>query len=1216
MNVNACLTRLFKPFSCLIAFVVITTLLSSIDSSNSPAAVTTSITPTTGTGNLGTTITQAGNSYNITGGTRPGGGANLFHSFGNFSVGAGDIANFQNTIVNGAFPLTSNILARVTGGNISNIFGTIQTTNYGNANLFLMNPAGFLFGPTATINVGGMVAFTTADYLRLADGVRFNAVPDVAADALLSAAPVAAFGFLGPNAASIAIQGGTLQVSDGQTLSFIGGPRAFTDDTGATVPSGVTMTAGRLSAPNGLIYMETVTSPGEIPLPTLSGNPLGTPVSFPGSENAVIRIQSGELVMKGASLLTATTGPTSGTPIGIDIEVAGQFTMQNLSTLSSSTTGAGQGGAINVSASTLTMDASSIVSATSGQGTGGNISVRVAGLDLSNGAQIVTRTDGPGLGGSLDLMASDHVTVDGFDPTGTVPGVLSAFGVVPSGLMTVTTSTGNGGDVAVTAPRVNVTNGAYIGSFGSGDGNGGNLTLNVGTLNVESSGQVWSSSGLDFTTFTGGGGSSGNITVNATDEILVTGGDPFLFGPSLISSNAFGTGDGGSINLMAPTARVRLEDSGAVSSFSQISRTGPITVQTDTLSISGFVDFFGFPITGGIVATSGTPSVQGGGITVSASSVNVAQGAISNSAGGPVSLIVDTLNVTGGGQVSVTGAGAISITATDSVTVAGEFAGLASRIENITGGDVTNGGISITATKNVSVTDGGRINLEIGSQPGGQIAINAESITVTSGGKIRMDVGNGGGGQVQLTAKTVSLDQGGIQTNTILDAASGAINIDTTNLTLTSGSLINSQTGQGSPSSVQTGAGGPIVITAKDSVLLSGGSKITSSSLTAGDAGPITVQANNLVSLTGAGTGILSEALLIGRGGPVTVTTNSLAVSNGASISASTSGNVPSATGGTIEINANQVQLTNGGMITAASTGAGDGGSITIGAGSTFASNASTVSSTATQAQGGDITITAGQSVTLNSGSLITASSSGLGNAGNILINAGQNYTSTDSAVTTQAARASGGNITLLATGTVQLTNSQLNASVQGSSTTVGGNITIDPQYVILLNSQILAQATQGQGGAISINITNGGLYLPDANSTVSASSQFGVDGIVTIQSPNAPAGGKIIPLSQKPLLATSLLNQRCASLAGGEFSSFTVAGRDSLPTEPGGWLASPMALSLGGTGGGTLAEKGERAGIDDDPAPATTILSLRQIAPAGFLTQSFAVEGSAGCQS
>src|ERR1043165_9807734 len=122
-------------------------------------------------------------------GTRPGGGANLFHSFGEFGVPNNNIANFLND----SGLATSNILGRVTGGNLSSIFGTIQTTGFGNANLFLMNPVGFLFGPNATVNVGGMVAFTTADYLRLqgagGDG-SFYANP--AANSVLTSAPVAA----------------------------------------------------------------------------------------------------------------------------------------------------------------------------------------------------------------------------------------------------------------------------------------------------------------------------------------------------------------------------------------------------------------------------------------------------------------------------------------------------------------------------------------------------------------------------------------------------------------------------------------------------------------------------------------------------------------------------------------------------------------------------------------------------------------------------------------------------------------------------------------------------------------------------------------------------------------------------------------------------------------------------------------------------------------
>jgi filamentous hemagglutinin family protein len=157
------------------------------------------------------TLPSGQTQFDITGGTRPGGGANLFHSFGDFNAPNNNIANFLND----SGLATSNILGRVTGGNVSNIFGTIQTTGFGNANLFLMNPAGFLFGPTATVNVGGMVTFTSADYLRLADNARFNAIPHIAPDLLLSAAPVAAFGFLGSNPGAITVQGSHLSVTDG-----------------------------------------------------------------------------------------------------------------------------------------------------------------------------------------------------------------------------------------------------------------------------------------------------------------------------------------------------------------------------------------------------------------------------------------------------------------------------------------------------------------------------------------------------------------------------------------------------------------------------------------------------------------------------------------------------------------------------------------------------------------------------------------------------------------------------------------------------------------------------------------------------------------------------------------------------------------------------------------------------------------------------------------
>jgi filamentous hemagglutinin family protein len=70
-------------------------------------------------------------------------------------------ANIANFLKETGLP-TSNILGRVNGGNVSNIFGTIQTTGFANANLFLMNFAGFLFAPNATVTVGRMVSCTSA----------------------------------------------------------------------------------------------------------------------------------------------------------------------------------------------------------------------------------------------------------------------------------------------------------------------------------------------------------------------------------------------------------------------------------------------------------------------------------------------------------------------------------------------------------------------------------------------------------------------------------------------------------------------------------------------------------------------------------------------------------------------------------------------------------------------------------------------------------------------------------------------------------------------------------------------------------------------------------------------------------------------------------------------------------------------------------------------
>lgn len=193
-----------------------------------------------GVGGLGTSVSTSGHTTNITGGTRPGGGPNLFHSFNQFSVGTGDVAAFAN-------PGVTNIITRVmAGGAPSNIYGTIQALN---ANLYFLNPAGIVFGPAAHLNVTFSAYFSTAPQLRLSGGGIFSAtIP--ALDATLSVGSPVSFGFLGPGPYNpiVLSQGTTLQAN--VAVGLIGGTIQINGSriTAQRIIVGSTASAGDISA--------------------------------------------------------------------------------------------------------------------------------------------------------------------------------------------------------------------------------------------------------------------------------------------------------------------------------------------------------------------------------------------------------------------------------------------------------------------------------------------------------------------------------------------------------------------------------------------------------------------------------------------------------------------------------------------------------------------------------------------------------------------------------------------------------------------------------------------------------------------------------------------------------------------------------------------------------------------------------------------------------
>jgi len=97
-------------------------------------------------------------------------GANLFHSFRQFNIHKDETATFTGP------DSVRNIISRVTGGDASWIDGTLASI-IPNADLYLLNPAGIMFGAHASLDLSGSFHVSTADYLRMGDNERFYSQP-------------------------------------------------------------------------------------------------------------------------------------------------------------------------------------------------------------------------------------------------------------------------------------------------------------------------------------------------------------------------------------------------------------------------------------------------------------------------------------------------------------------------------------------------------------------------------------------------------------------------------------------------------------------------------------------------------------------------------------------------------------------------------------------------------------------------------------------------------------------------------------------------------------------------------------------------------------------------------------------------------------------------------------------------------------------------------
>ncbi len=152
-------------------------------------------------------------------------GSNLFHSFTDFNVGTQQQVYFANPSG------VQNIINRVTGKNASQILGTLGVL--GNANLFLINPSGIIFGENARLDVGGSFIASTADSFVFDNGFNFSTTNPQAPPLLTINVPIG-LQFNQANKSGITVNRANLTVPTGKTLGLVGGD--------------ITINGGRISA--------------------------------------------------------------------------------------------------------------------------------------------------------------------------------------------------------------------------------------------------------------------------------------------------------------------------------------------------------------------------------------------------------------------------------------------------------------------------------------------------------------------------------------------------------------------------------------------------------------------------------------------------------------------------------------------------------------------------------------------------------------------------------------------------------------------------------------------------------------------------------------------------------------------------------------------------------------------------------------------------------
>ena len=1143
---------------------------------------------------VNTQVEQNGTVAEITGGETRGG--NLFHSFQDFSIPTGKEAFFNNAND------ISNILSRVTGGNVSNIDGLIRAN--GSASLFLINPAGIIFGENASLNIGGSFYGSSASSILFEDG-EFSAA-DLDNPPLLTVNAPIGLGFRdnpGEITNRSTADGVELQVPPGETIGLIGGD--------------INLEGGLITAPGGRIELGGLTETGEIDIADDGSFSFPNDVALSNvflSDNAEVDITSG-----GGGLITVNAN-------NLELTGASKFLANIGEGLGSANAVAGT---IQINSTSLSADNNSLIRSDNlGTGQAGTINISTDTLNFTSGSAITTTTFGAGDAGTINITAQDISIDQEFS------GIYSNVGLtrIASDEQNVAGVVGNGGVINIDTGTLSLTNGARIASNSIAQGNAGTIDINAtGEVSFIGQGDTFIAdfngpviSGSSSQVQQDGAGNSGQVNIKADSLTLIDTG-------AVLANNSGAGGDAGDITLdiqnnifLDKTGLILAQvQSGAGGNGGDINITagsfeaqGGSFILADTRTIGNAGDIN--------IDVEGTVSLDGDNTLVL---TEVGENAIGNA--GDLTITANSLVVKNSADIIAQtkgqgNAGNITITTSDAISLEND-AEIISLVETNATGD--GGNITLTSDHAISLENESKITSEVKNNAignGGNVSLtggelnltdNSRIIADTDGrGALEDDISTAGNIDINVTGD-INLDNGNqiqsvVRREGVGNAGNITINTDGS-IFSTNGNLILAFSGA-------KGNGGSITITAGEQILLRGFQKNDTPSQiivglitenAEGTGGTIVINAGELILTDIAA--ISSDAVTnsIGSAGDITINVDSLRLSENAFINVFTANDFD---GGEITINAQTLDLASGGKILAATDGKGDAGNINLNINGEIKIDNSLESSTenvdfgvgaqllndlqnspsgiyanATEnstGSGGDVNIgilseQAAENFVINDNAQVIVSSEGLGNGGNIFINSKILNLDNNASISALTNSGQGGEITLQIADELTLDNNS-SISAQALNNADGGNINIDTKFIIAFpsgNNDIIANAERGNGGNITINAES--LFgiqerpLNPLTNDINASSEFSLDGNVTINTPDINSLESTTDLPQNIITPEQTTAQACNVNRGVVAqNSFTIKGKGGVPPFPELPLSSQNILINGESTNSTSA--------------------------------------------